>query len=105
MSEHRRQVEIKIDKNDYLTLSFIGNINFAGRWYGTAEILRDKLRTKSEQGVRLQLNERNVKALERVIGFVFSYRTDLSEESQEDLKLADDLYHVLKKELRKQVQP
>jgi hypothetical protein len=49
----RNQVEIKIHKNDYLTISFIGDINFAGRWYGTPETLREKLRSfphKSERG-------------------------------------------------------
>jgi hypothetical protein len=46
------------------------------------------------------LTERNIKALERVIGFAFSYRPQLSEESQEDIKIADDLYHELKTELR-----
>jgi len=48
----RNQVEIKIHKNDYLTISFIGDINFAGRWYGTPETLREKLRSfphKSER--------------------------------------------------------
>jgi response regulator RpfG family c-di-GMP phosphodiesterase len=53
---------------------------------------------QSERGV--VLTERNIKALERVIGFAFSYRPDLSKESQEDIRIADDLYHELKKELR-----
>jgi len=43
----RRQVEIHIDKNDYLTISFIGDIKFAGRWYGTAEVMREKLTSHS----------------------------------------------------------
>ena len=52
----RNQVEIKIHKNDYLTISFIGDINFAGRWYGTPETLREKLRSfphKSERDMVL----------------------------------------------------
>jgi hypothetical protein len=53
----RNQVEIKIHKNDYLTISFIGDINFAGRWYGTPETLREKLRSfphKSERDTVLE---------------------------------------------------
>jgi len=46
----RRQVEIHIDKNDYLTISFIGDIKFAGRWYGTAEVIREKLTSHSSAG-------------------------------------------------------
>jgi len=54
----RNQVEIKIHKNDYLTISFIGDINFAGRWYGTPETLREKLRSfphKSERDTVLDV--------------------------------------------------
>ena len=43
--KHRNQVEITIQKNDYLTISFMGDIDFAGRWYGTAEVLRERLRS------------------------------------------------------------
>ena len=44
--KNRRQVEIEIHKNDYLTISFIGDINFASRWFGTADVMRDKLRSR-----------------------------------------------------------
>jgi hypothetical protein len=60
-----------------------------------------KVKCERENRERV-LTTRNIKALKRVIGFAFSYREQLSEESQEDLKLADDLYHHLKKELREQ---
>lgn len=46
------------------------------------------------------LTRRELKALERVIGFAFSYRQQLSEESQEDIGLADDVYHRLKVSLQ-----
>jgi hypothetical protein len=51
------------------------------------------------------LTQRNIKALKRIIGFAFSYKQDLSEESQEDIKIADDLYHKLKAELRQAGEP
>ena len=59
----RNQVEIKIHKNDYLTISFIGDINFAGRWYGTPETLREKLRSfphKSERDKVLEDLEKDM---------------------------------------------
>jgi len=49
----------------------------------------------------MKLSDSELKALKRVIGFVFSFRDDLSDESKEDLKIVDDLYHKFKKEAQK----
>ena len=62
----RNQVEIKIHKNDYLTISFIGDINFAGRWYGTPETLREKLRSFPHKSER-------EKVLDDFVKFVDAY--------------------------------
>ena len=46
-------------------------------------------------------SDRELKALKRVIGFAFSFRDTLSNESKEDLKIVDDLYHKFKNETLK----
>ena len=60
----RNQVEIKIHKNDYLTISFIGDINFAGRWYGTPETLREKLRSFPHKSERDKVLDEMLAALQ-----------------------------------------
>jgi hypothetical protein len=50
-----------------------------------------------EKGCFMSEDERD-----KMLGGAFSYRPDLSKESQEDKKIADDLYHELKKQLRQQ---
>jgi len=49
------------------------------------------------------LTERSIKALKSVVDFAFAYKGVLSEESQKDLELSDDIYHELKKEFQQQL--
>jgi hypothetical protein len=41
----RRQTEVYICQNDYVSIHFVGDISFAGNWYGNAEVIANKLRS------------------------------------------------------------
>jgi hypothetical protein len=45
----RRQTEVHICQNDYLTIHFVGDIHFAQNWYGDAETIKEKLCAKSSR--------------------------------------------------------
>ncbi len=43
----KRQTEVHICQNDYLTIHFVGDIHFAHNWYGDAELVKERLCSKS----------------------------------------------------------